>query len=100
MRGHAEQIDLIPQEGAAAVRFTADGVSYSGTSMGREEAASAVVYLKKMAGLDLNQMRKPQTGKTKITYGGEKKEKEKNTPRSTPGGTGSVWIPVEVGGKP
>jgi type II secretory ATPase GspE/PulE/Tfp pilus assembly ATPase PilB-like protein len=95
LRRHAEQINLIPQEGAAAVQFTADGVPYSGTTMSRDEATASVQYLKRLAGLDLNELRKPQTGKMKITYGGKKHDTEIVTAGSTAGESVSIGIDVK-----
>ena len=97
LRRHAEQIELIPQEGAAAVRFIADGVAYTGTTLGREEAAAAVGLLKKLASLDLTQVRKPQTGKMKLMYGGKKRDAEVTTAGSTAGE--SVTIALDVKGR-
>jgi type II secretory ATPase GspE/PulE/Tfp pilus assembly ATPase PilB-like protein len=96
MRRHAEQIDLIPQEGAAAVRFVADGVPFNGTSLTRDEAAAAVTYLKRLAGLDMSELRKPQTGKMKLSYGGKKHEAEVKTAGSTAGESISLGIDVKT----
>ncbi len=96
LRRHAEQIELIPQEGAAAVKFIADGVPYTGTSMGRDEAAAAVTYLKKLAGLDAAEVRKPQTGKMKITYGGKKHDTEVTSAGSTAGESITIGIDVKL----
>ena len=95
LRRHAEQIDLVPQEGAAGVRFIADGVGYAGTSLGRDEAVAAVQYLKRLAGLDLEEKRKPQTGKMKIQYAGKKHDVEITTAGNTAGESISVGIDVK-----
>ncbi|HEX3357055.1 MAG TPA: ATPase, T2SS/T4P/T4SS family [Tepidisphaeraceae bacterium] len=96
MRRHAEQIDLVPQEGAAAVRFLADGVPFNGTSLTRDEAAAAITYLKRLASLDLTELRKPQSGKMKLSYGGKKHEAEVKTAGSTAGESIALGIDVKT----
>jgi type II secretory ATPase GspE/PulE/Tfp pilus assembly ATPase PilB-like protein len=95
MRRHAEQIELVPQEGSAAVRFIADGFSYNGMTFGRDEANAAVAYLKKLAGLDLQQVRKPQSGKMKLMYGGKKHDAEIITAGSTAGESVGIGLDVK-----
>jgi general secretion pathway protein E len=96
MRKHADQIDLVPQEGSAAVKFYSDGVGISGTTLSRDEAAAAVGYLKKLSQLDLNELRKPQTGKLKLSFNGKKHEAEIKTAGSTAGESVSIGLDVKT----
>ena len=93
---HADQIDLVPQEGSAGVKFYADGVGVNAASLSREEAAAAVGYLKKLAQLDLSELRKPQTGKLKLSYNGKKHEAEVKTAGSTAGESVSIGLDVKT----
>jgi type II secretory ATPase GspE/PulE/Tfp pilus assembly ATPase PilB-like protein len=95
MRRHAEQINLLPQEGAAAVQFIADGVPYNATGMSKDEASAAVTYLKKLSGLDLNELRKPQKGKMKLQFAGKKYDAEITSAGSTAGESVSVGLNVK-----
>src|SRR4051812_40622927 len=95
LRRHAEEIQLVPAEGAWTVRFIADGVPFNGTAMARDEAAAGVQYLKKLAGLDMTELRKPQSGKMKLSYGGKKHEALVTTAGSTAGESVTVGIDVK-----
>jgi type II secretory ATPase GspE/PulE/Tfp pilus assembly ATPase PilB-like protein len=57
----AQRIDLIAGE-PAAVSYTVDGVKYESESLDRNRSGAAVQFLKRVAGLDMNERRKPQTG--------------------------------------
>jgi type II secretory ATPase GspE/PulE/Tfp pilus assembly ATPase PilB-like protein len=92
MRRHAEVIELTPQEGAAAVRYTVDGMTYSGQSMSREEAAACVNYLKGIAGMDTGDKRKPQSGKMKVSFGGKRHEYSVRSAGSTAGESLTIKI--------
>jgi len=97
LRRHAEQIELTPQEGAAAMRYTVDGMVYSGPSMGKDEAAACVSYLKGIAGMVVNDRRKPQSGKMKATFGGRRHELTIRTAGSTAGE--SLQVKVDPKGR-
>jgi general secretion pathway protein E len=55
-----------------AISFTVDGVKYDGEAMDRNKAGAAVQYLKEVAGLDMNERRKPQSGTFKAALDGKK----------------------------
>src|SRR5205814_1960358 len=87
MQRGAEQIDIAAQEGATTTRYIVDGMPYSGTSLSREDTASAISYLKAAAGMNVEEKRKPQRGKMKVMYAGKKREFETLTSGSTAGET-------------
>jgi general secretion pathway protein E len=81
----AERIDVAPSDAAAGIKYQVDGMTYSGGSLNRQGAAAAVMYLKALAGLDLNEKRKPQRGTVKATIDGNKKELQLTTAGSAQG---------------
>ncbi len=54
------------------VTYHVDGMKYDGDAMDRNRAGAAVQYLKRMAGLDMNERRKPQTGTFRALMDGKK----------------------------
>jgi type II secretory ATPase GspE/PulE/Tfp pilus assembly ATPase PilB-like protein len=90
MRHTAESLHLAPQENAAAVRYSVDGVSYSGSTLDKAASTAAITYIKTLAGMDVADKRKPQSGKMKVTLDGKKHELELKTAGSTAGE--SLWI--------
>jgi general secretion pathway protein E len=92
LRRNAERIEMRPTDGAASVRYTVDGVAIDGRSIARDDAAAAVTMLKQLAGLDLNDRRKPQVGNTKTLMDGKKRELQVHTAGSTAG----EWVAIEV----
>ncbi|HEX8525186.1 MAG TPA: ATPase, T2SS/T4P/T4SS family [Tepidisphaeraceae bacterium] len=85
LRRGAEQIDLVPADGQAVVKYNVDGVSYTGSPLEKGRAAAAVTYLKEIAGLDLNEKRKPQKGNMRVQIDGKKHELQMTTAGSTAG---------------
>jgi len=81
----AERIDMAPAEGVAQVRYQVDGFPYNGTSLALDASQAAVTYLKQLAGLDLNERRKPQKGKMKAALGQTRHELELHTAGSAAG---------------
>jgi type II secretory ATPase GspE/PulE/Tfp pilus assembly ATPase PilB-like protein len=71
LRYGAERIDLVAGE-PTQVTYLVDGMKYEGDAMDRNKAGAAVQYLKEMAGLDMNERRKPQTGSFKAMIDGKK----------------------------
>jgi len=57
----AERIDLVAGE-PASISYIVDGLRYEGEAMDRTRSGAAVQFLKRVAGLDMNERRKPQTG--------------------------------------
>jgi general secretion pathway protein E len=92
LRRGAERIEMRPTEGAASVRYTVDGVTIEGRSIARDDAAAAVTFFKQLAGLDLNDRRKPQAGTMKTLMDGQKRDLEVHTAGSTAG----EWVAIEV----
>jgi type II secretory ATPase GspE/PulE/Tfp pilus assembly ATPase PilB-like protein len=71
LRVGAEFLELIAGE-PTAISHMVDGVRYDGDAMDRNKAGAAVQYLKEVAGLDMNERRKPQTGTFKAALDGKK----------------------------
>ena len=85
LRLGANFIELRPNEGGAVLRYTVDGVRLEGKQFARDTAAAAVSAMKYLSGLDIEDRRKPQTGKTKIGTTKGKQEIEVYTAGSTAG---------------
>jgi type II secretory ATPase GspE/PulE/Tfp pilus assembly ATPase PilB-like protein len=85
LRRSAERIDLIPVDGSAAVRYTVDGVTYSGATLDKSRAAGAIEYFKGLANLDVNERRKPQSGNARVSIDGAKRDLQVETRGSTAG---------------
>jgi general secretion pathway protein E len=85
LRKNAERIDLTPGDGASQVRFMVDGVPYNATSIDRGSSSAAVTFLKPLAGLNIEEKRKPQTGTMKVQLDGKKRELEISTAGSSAG---------------
>lgn len=81
----AERIDVAPSDSAASIKFLVDGVGYSGGTISRQNAGAAISYFKILAGMDLNEKRKPQKGVIKITMEGKKHELRVTTAGSAQG---------------
>lgn len=62
----AERIDVVPGANGSAVRYQVDGVFYEAAALDADASASAIAYLKAVAGLDVNEKRKPQVGSAKV----------------------------------
>jgi type II secretory ATPase GspE/PulE/Tfp pilus assembly ATPase PilB-like protein len=90
MRLTAESLHMAPQENAAAVRYSVDGVTYNGATLDKNASAAAITYLKTLSGMDTADKRKPQSGKMKVTVDGKKHDLELKTAGSTAGE--SLWI--------
>jgi type II secretory ATPase GspE/PulE/Tfp pilus assembly ATPase PilB-like protein len=71
LRVGAERLEMIAGE-PMAISYTVDGVKYDGEAMDRNKAGAAVQYLKEVAGLDMNERRKPQSGTFKAALDGKK----------------------------
>lgn len=85
MRHNAESLQMAPQENAAAVRYSVDGVSYSGATLDKNSSSAAITYLKQLAGMDVADKRKPQKGKMKVSLDGKKHDLDIETRGSTAG---------------
>lgn len=58
----AEMILLEPKGQATLVRFVIDGIAYPGARLPRQQGLAVTQMLKLLAGLDIQQRRKPQSG--------------------------------------
>jgi general secretion pathway protein E len=85
LRKGSEQIDITPSESGAAVKYAVDGVPYRGTTIDRGLAPGVAAFLKKAAGLDVNDRRKPQRGTLKLGMDGKRTEFRVDTAGSTAG---------------
>ena len=71
LRLGAERLELVAGEPTAA-NYMVDGMRYHGDAMDRNKAGAAVQFLKGVAGLDMEERRKPQTGTFKAAIDGKK----------------------------
>jgi len=85
LRRNAERIDLAPADGQSAVKYVVDGMPYAGNNIERGRAAAAIEYMKSLAGMDVNEKRKPQTGNMKVSIDGQKRDLQITTAGSTAG---------------
>ena len=95
LRKNAERIDVTPGEGASQVKYSVDGFPYSGTSLDRIGGSAAIAFIKPLAGLNLDEKRKPQTGSMKVQLDGKKKELEIGTAGSSAGEFLKVQVDVK-----
>ncbi|MGH7213417.1 MAG: GspE/PulE family protein [Tepidisphaeraceae bacterium] len=80
-----QTVDLTPQERMSACTYTVDGVLYQGRDLNRDDSGAAILYLKRAAGLDVNDRRKPQSTRMKVMLNGQKREIQVSTAGSTAG---------------
>lgn len=85
IRVGATKIELRPMGESSLQRYTIDGVTFDGKSFPRETAGFVIDLVKILAGMDLEDHRKPQTGKIKVTSELGKHELEVYTAGSTQG---------------
>ncbi|CAN5432928.1 hypothetical protein BH10PLA1_BH10PLA1_05200 [soil metagenome] len=84
-RKNAEQVDILPSDAVMAVLYAVDGVAYRGQTVDHELGSEIITYLKQMAGLDVAERRRPQSGEMKISYNGARRELQINTRGSNAG---------------
>ncbi len=65
----ASDADLTPAGETAAVRLVVDGVLQQRSSIDRNDAETAIDFIKGIAGMDLDDKRRPQTGKIGVEAG-------------------------------
>ncbi len=85
MKLRAQRIDLRPVEGGSVQRYTVDGMTFEGKSFPRDIASSMVELTKSLAGMDIADKRKPQTGKIRINTDQSKHDVDVYTAGSTAG---------------
>lgn len=61
-RRRVSHVEMVPKENAYEIRYVIDGIVSSGIERPREEALEAIIYLKAVAGLDVEDRRRPQRG--------------------------------------
>ena len=59
----ASEVDLAPAGMENSVRFVIDGVALKRPSLTREDADTIIAFIKKLAGMNVEDVRRPQTGK-------------------------------------
>lgn len=94
LKRNADRIEMLPTEGASAVRYWVDSVSYDAQGVNRNDASAAVLLLKRAMNLDLADRRKPQTGTLKSILDGRKRELQIMTAGSTAGE--SIVVEVDL----
>lgn len=70
----AQTVEMGPSGEGAISRFHVDGVPYEGVKLEKAQAAEAVTLVKRISALDVDERRKPQTGKFKMGFAGQKHE--------------------------
>ena len=86
LKKNSEQIDLDGRgETGTAVKYIVDSVSYAGRIIDSASGAAAIGYMKGIAGLDVEDRRKPQKGTLRLTMDGQKHEVNVKTAGSTAG---------------
>ena len=86
LKKRADQIDLDGRaESGMVVKYVVDGMAYTGQVIERTSGAGAITFIKGMAGMDVEDRRKPQTGTLKLTVDGQKHEAKVQTAGSTAG---------------
>ena len=74
-----------PGKELSAVSYEVDGVRSDREGLPRADADAALLYLKSIAGLNLEELRKPQAGRIKVTIGATTVEIDVKTAGSTAG---------------
>ena len=85
LRKNSERIEVRPSEGSSLVQFIVDGVAYNAPTLDQAGAVAGISYMKKAAGLDVENRRKPQTGTVKAVVDNKKYEIEVQTAGTTAG---------------
>ena len=86
MRKGCDQVDMAPARDTMAVRYTVDGVSYDGATLDGVNGQGAIALIKAVAGMNLDEVRKPQTGAIKLAMiDGPKREVKLQTAGTTAG---------------
>ena len=64
----AEMINVLPRGNAASVTLMVDGVPYPGERLGKQESLAVTQMLKLLAGLDVKERKRPQSGGIHAEY--------------------------------
>jgi len=92
LQKNADQVDLVPEEGAVAVKYWVDGYPYRANALERTMGADAISYLKWAAKLNIDDKRKPQSGSIRSTFDGKKHEFKLQTAGTTAGEYARILI--------
>jgi type II secretory ATPase GspE/PulE/Tfp pilus assembly ATPase PilB-like protein len=95
LRKGADYIQLSQNEGAAQIKYLVDGMSYDGPSIPKPEAGAAIGMLKQLAGLAVEEKRKPQRGTMKVSLNGKKHELRVLTRGSTAGESTAIDVDMK-----
>jgi len=85
LENNAEIIEFSPSEGGYVVKYSVDGIAYTGATVSKVAGAAATAYLKDIAGLDMAEVRKPQTGNLRMNINRQKRDIKLTTKGSTAG---------------
>ena len=81
----AHAVELTPGGESTSSRYWVDGVVYDGTKIDKSQSAEAIAMIKRCIGLDLEEKRKPQSGKMKMAFAGTKHDMAIRTQGSSAG---------------
>ena len=81
----AHTVELVPGGEQSASRYVVDGVAYEGARIDKGQAAEAIAMAKRCFGGDVDDRRRPQTGKFKMAFGSEKHEVQARAQGSSAG---------------
>lgn len=71
----AHTVELISDKtDQASTRYFVDGVPYEGQKIDKSQLGEGIALIKRCIGLDVDEKRKPQSGKLKMAYAGTKHE--------------------------
>ncbi len=85
IKKEAEKLDFRPFEGQYQGQYLVDGVAYALPPMDATVGAACITYIKKRAGMDVEDRRKPQSGKMKVAVGKDRHDLDIATAGSTVG---------------
>jgi type II secretory ATPase GspE/PulE/Tfp pilus assembly ATPase PilB-like protein len=86
LKKNAEQIDIDGRhQSGTTIKYMVDGMSYAGKALEGGSGAAAIDLIKGLAAINIEEKRKPQSGKMKLTLGGVKHELKVQTAGSTAG---------------
>ncbi len=92
IKKEAEKLDFRPMEGQYQGQYWVDGVAYSLPNIDANTGAACITYIKKRAGMDVDDRRKPQSGKMKVGVGKDRHELDIATAGSTAGESVRIGI--------
>ena len=92
IKKEAEKLEFRPFEGQYQGQFWVDGVAYGLPNVDANTGASCISYIKRRAGMDVEDRRKPQSGKMKVGIGKDRVELEIATAGSTAGESVRIGI--------